>query len=287
MATDADTGPLLTELLREGASALAQAGVDAPRREAHRIWADMTGTPTGDAALHAAQRAGVEPTGRFRAAIARRAAGEPLPYVTGVSGFRLLTLHADRRALIPRPETEGLVELVLSQAPTGRVVDVGTGSGCIALALAQEGRYDSVVAVDRSADALALASENRQWTGIAIELVRSDLLSAFASERFDVVVSNPPYLTAGEYAALDPSVRDWEPMAALPSGEDGLDATCRLVEEARGRLRPGGLLALEVDASRAQDVAELGRTAGWTGVTVYYDLFGRARYVLARRSKFS
>jgi release factor glutamine methyltransferase len=287
MATDAEAGPRLADLLRAGAAQLARGGIDDSRREASRIWADLTGMAPGDA-VRKADRPAERPLAlRFRAAIERRAAGEPLPYVTGLAGFRLLTLHADRRALIPRPETEGLVDLVLTHAPTGRVVDVGTGTGCIALALAQEGRYDTVVAVDRSAEALALARENCRATGLRVELVRSDLLGAFAPGAFDVIVSNPPYLTAAEYTSLDRSVRDWEPEAALPSGEDGLEATRRLIGEARRRLRPGGLLALEVDASRAQDVAELGRAPGWTGVTVHHDLFDRARYVLAWRSEFS
>ncbi|MEO8634239.1 MAG: peptide chain release factor N(5)-glutamine methyltransferase [Gemmatimonadales bacterium] len=287
MATDAEAGPRLSELLRTAAARLAQGGVDDPPREASRIWADLTGTSPGDTRRESDRPVAGEVLERFRSAIVRRAAGEPLPYVTGLAGFRMLTLRADRRALIPRPETEGLVELVLAQAPTGRVVDVGTGSGCIALALAQEGRYDSVVAVDRSAEALALARENRQLTGIGIELVRADLLDGFAPGAFDVIVSNPPYLTALEYESLDAAVHDWEPRAALPSGEDGLNATRRLILEAAGQLRHGGLLALEVDASRAEEVAALGRTPGWTGVTVHHDLFGRARYVLARRSEFS
>lgn len=285
--TDAGAGPRLADLLRAGAARLTRGGVDDPRREASRIWADLAGMAPGDASRMADGPVGRDLIVRFHGAIERRAAGEPLPYVTGLAGFRRLTLHADRRALIPRPETEGLVELVLTHAPVGRVVDVGTGTGCIALALAQEGRYDSVVAVDQSADALALARENRRATELRIELVRSDLLVAFGPDAFDVVVSNPPYLTVAEYASLDRAVRDWEPMAALPSGADGLEATRRLMGEALDRLRPGGLLALEVDASRAQDVAELGRAPGWTGVTVHHDLFDRARYVLAWRSEFS
>ncbi len=287
MVTDAGAGPRLADLLRAGAARLARGGVGEARREASRIWADLAGMAPGDA-IHMADRpADRELVTRFETAIGRRAAGEPLPYVTGLAGFRRLTLQADRRALIPRPETEGLVELVLAHAPTGRVIDVGTGTGCIALALAQEGRYDSVVAVDRSAAALALARENARTTGLRAELVCTDLLTGFGPNAFDVIVSNPPYLTAAEYAALDGSVRDWEPETALPSGADGLEATRRLIGEAPARLRPGGLLALEVDASRAQDVAQLGRAPGWTGVTVHHDLFDRARYVLAWRSEFS
>ena len=287
MATDPGAGPTLTDLLRTGAAELARSGVEDPGREVRRIWADLTGTNPGDTIRGAGGLTELSLTRRFRAAVERRARGEPLPYVTGVAGFRLLALHADRRALIPRPETEGLVELVLAHAPAGRVVDVGTGSGCIALALAQEGRYDSVVAVDHSAEALALARENCQATRLHVDLVRSDLLASFGPDTFEVIVSNPPYLTEAEYASLDRSVRDWEPAEALPSGADGLEASRRLIAEAHDRLSPGGLLALEVDANRAEAVAVLGRAPGWTGVTVHHDLFDRARYVLARRSRIS
>jgi release factor glutamine methyltransferase len=222
---------------------------------------------------------------RMEAAVERRAAGEPLAHVTGLIGFRRLTLRSDRRALIPRPETEGLVELVLARQGDGRIVDVGTGSGCIALALADEGRYRHVVAIDRSAEALALAAENARMTGHRIDLVQGDLLQPMARGSMDAVVANPPYLTAGEYASLDGSVRDWEPAAALASGPDGFEATRRLLDMAGMVLRPQGWLALEVDALRAGEVAGMAQAAGWSLAMVHMDLFGRARFVTARRSE--
>jgi release factor glutamine methyltransferase len=222
---------------------------------------------------------------RFGAAVARRAAGEPLAFVTGRAGFRRLVLACDRRALIPRPETELLVELALERVQHGRAVDVGTGTGCIALSLAAEGRVGEVVAIDRSADALALAAENRRRSGLRVSLVRGDLASALGPGSADLVVSNPPYLTEAEWAALDPSVRDWEPRLALPSGADGLAATGALLEDARRVVRPGGWLALEVDAARAAEVARRASALGWTAVAVHRDLYGRERYVLARRSE--
>lgn len=278
--------PPLHALLGEGADELRQRGIVEPRREAVRIWADLAGLPSY--ALPASAPAPEpEAASRFRHAIARRAGGEPLAYVTGVVGFRRLTLRADRRALIPRPETEGLVELVLAQAGTGVVADVGTGSGCIALALADEGRYRLVLGIDRSLEALALAAENRARTGLPVTLLAGDLLEAVGPATLDAVVSNPPYLTEAEYQALEPGVRDHEPRAALASGVDGLADTRRVLLQAARALRPGGLVALEIDATRAADGLALAAAADLAMATVRDDLFGRARYLLARRSEHS
>jgi release factor glutamine methyltransferase len=221
----------------------------------------------------------------FLGAVERRARGEPLSYVTGWTGFRLLKLRIDRRSLIPRPETEGLVELLLERVGGGRVADVGTGSGCIALSLATEGRYDRVIAIDRSRAALALAAVNRELVGAPVTLVRGDLTAPLRSRSLDGLVSNPPYLTATEYSDLDTSVAGWEPRDALVSGDDGLDATIRLLHDGSRVLRSGGWIALELDVNRAATVAELARTGEWEAVEVRADLFGRERYLLARRSK--
>ncbi|MGE5688791.1 MAG: peptide chain release factor N(5)-glutamine methyltransferase [Gemmatimonadota bacterium] len=272
-------------LLAEAEARLEGAGIAEPGREALRIWADLRGTTPGAAFLEREQPVAPGEQRAYLEAVARRAAGEPLAYVTGWAGFRRLELRADRRALIPRPETEGLVEGLLARAATGRVADVGTGSGCIALSLATEGRYDAVVAVDRSADALALARANRDLVGAAVGLVRGDLTSALATGSLDVLVSNPPYLTDAEHAALDPSVAQWEPAAALASGPGGLDATARLLDDGRRVLVAGGWIALEVDASRARAVGVLARRLGWTDVEIGVDLFGRERYLFARRSE--
>jgi release factor glutamine methyltransferase len=207
-----------------------------------------------------------------------------LAHVTGWAGFRHLTLRSDRRALIPRPETEGLVELVLALVPGGRIADVGTGSGCIALSLASEGQYEEVVGIELSPEALSLAEENRRLTGERVALVRGDLCAPIGPGRLDALVSNPPYLTAAEYAALDSSVRDWEPEPALASGAEGLDAIARLLDEGRAVVRPGGWLALEIDCTRAALCAWRAGESGWTDVAIHADLFGRERYLLARRS---
>lgn len=277
-----ETRPLVQDLLRDAAGQLSAAGGDGIR-EARWLWEAVS--RFGRAALFLSQVPEDTELEAFARAVERRVRGEPLAHVTGTMQFRHLTLAADRRALIPRPETEGLVELALARVSTGRAADIGTGSGCIALALAAEGSFDAVVGIDTSPGALALARQNRVWTGLPVRLVQGDLCSPLASGAYDLVIANPPYLTAGEYTRLDPSVRDWEPREALASGPDGLEATRRLVDEARRPLRAGGWLVLELDTARAEASAALARRAEWEFVEVHDDLFGRARYLTARRSE--
>ena len=271
-------------LIQQGTDQLARAGMPEPRRQAIRIWAELSQAAQADFLL--VRDLDVDPAGaaRYQQAIKRRVSGEPLAHVTGWTGFRHLSLRSDGRALIPRPETEGLVELLLQRARRGRVVDVGTGNGCIALSLALEGSFTEVIGVDRSAEALALAAENRELVGARADLVQGDLCAPLRPGTFDALISNPPYLTAAEHAGLDPSVREWEPAIALESGEDGLEATVRLLDEGRDVLRAGGWLALEVDCARAGSAAQLASALGWEDVRIHLDLFGRERYLLARRS---
>ena len=270
-------------LVADAARRLADARVPEPRREASRLWSGVTDRSPGAAFLARDESVAPDVVERFLAAVVRRAAGEPLAYVTGSAGFRTLTIGTDRRALIPRPETEGLVELVLGRTNRGRVADVGTGTGCIALSLRAEGRYDAVLALDRSSDALALAAENAARCGLRVSLALGDLTAPLGTDSLDALVSNPPYLTDAEYAELDPAVRAWEPTLALPSGPGGADATYRLLEDGRRVVRGGGWIALEVDCRRAADLAKRAEELGWTDVTVAQDLFGRERYLLARR----
>jgi len=271
-------------VIAEGISALEVAGVLNARREALLLWAGLFGQSVGAALLAPEQPVSEQLAADFAAAVRRRGAGEPLAHVTGVVGFRHLTLRCDRRALIPRPETEGLVDLVLARARSGRVADVGTGTGCIALSLATEGGYDEVVGFERSAAALELAAENRSRVGARVALVRADLCDALRPGSLDALVSNPPYLTAEEYATLDPSVRDWEPEPALAGGRDGLEVIARLLDGGLKVVRPGGWLALEIDCARAALCARRAGASGWTDVAIHADLFGRERYLLARMS---
>ena len=272
----------LRDLIAEGAERLR--GLTEPRREAFRIWTGLNQAGPAEATILEESDVSSAAGARFRRAIERRALGEPLAHVIGWVGFRHLNLRSDGRALIPRPETETLVGLLLARVRSGRVADIGTGTGCIALSLALEGSFSEVVAVDQSADALALARENRELVGAGVDLVQGDLCEALRPGAFDALVSNPPYLTVAEYGALEGSVRAWEPALALVSGPDGLDATGRLLAEGHAILRPGGWLALEVDCTRAARAAERAAALGWEDVAIQLDLFGRERYLLARRS---
>ena len=279
-----DTALSRRSLVAEATDALSAAGVAEPRREALRIWSELRGGSRAEVLLDGDAEADLATASALRRAVGRRIEGEPLAHVAGRIGFRSLDLLSDGRALIPRPETEGLVDLLLARVRTGRLADIGTGSGCLALSLAAEGGFARVSALDVSPAALALAKANRDALGARVELIRGDLCQPLRAGSFDAVVSNPPYLTEAEHAALDPSVKRWEPAAALVSGPDGLHATGRLLQEALRVLRGGGWLALEVDCTRAAAVAAQAGALGWMDIAIHADLFGRERYLLARRS---
>lgn len=245
-------------------------------------------------ALHGEERADAMLLGRALHAARRLAGGMPFQYAVGRAAFRGLTLEVDERVLIPRPETEHLVELALEAtqgARGGTAVDVGTGSGAIALALAEEGTFDRVIATDVSADALDVARHNAEALAprlrAAVEFRHGSLLGPLGAERVRAIVSNPPYIAFDEAAALPASVRDWEPVAALVSADQGMAATGALVRAAARRLEGAGVLALEVDARRASLVAELvSADAAFADVSVRFDLAGRERFVLARRREW-
>lgn len=224
---------------------------------------------------------------RFEALVARRAAREPLQHLVGRWPFLELTLRVDRRALVPRPETEDLAlraRAVLPATEGARAVDVGTGTGCLALALAAAHPRAQVVAVDASAAALALARENAQALALPVAFVRADLLAATAGP-FDLVVANLPYVTAAEWPALEPEVRDHDPREALVADDDGLATIRALCAQAAPRLRRRGVLLLEMaPAQTATIAADLAARPAWTGVAVHRDSFGRERIVEAVRA---
>jgi release factor glutamine methyltransferase len=277
----------LGSLIGGSTEQLRRAGIPEPRRQALRIWSELRGVSHAGALLHADRPIPPSQALDFRQAIERRSAGEPTAHVTGWAGFRHLVLRSDCRALIPRPETEGLVDLVLQRIHSGTVADVGTGTGCIALSLATEGDFAKVVGVDCSSEALRLARLNQELIGAGerVSFIRADICAALRPGSCDALVSNPPYLTESEYLGLDPSVREWEPAVALRSGADGLEATFRLLREGQAVLRPGGWIAMEVDCTRAGIVARLAADQGWQSVSIHMDLFGRERYLLAQRSE--
>ena len=280
----ADAPVTVADLFQEASIRLRAAGVVKPRREANRLWAWLSRTSVGESYLGREQSAALEMVGAFREAVARRAAGEPLAYVLGRTGFRNLELLTDRRALIPRPETEAMIDYALERVRTGRALDLGTGTGCLALALASEGAFDLVVGVDVSAAALSLARENAGLTRLPVHFARSDLGCGLRSGRFDLLVANPPYLTDAEYDVIDASVRAWEPRQALAAGPDGLGAARRIFDQGLALLAPGGWIVMELDSSRGTAAANLALVAGWTEINVWDDLFGRPRYLTARRS---
>lgn len=190
--------------------------------------------------------------------------------------------------LIPRPETEMLVDIVMSRVKKGTVADVGTGSGAIAIALATEGRYNRVIATDISDDALDVARENARANieriQGALEFRLGSFLEPLAAEKLDAIVSNPPYIAENEMESLPPEVRDWEPEGALLSGADGLDATREIIAGAPDILAPGGLIALEADSRRAERTADILNTDGrYDKIEIIADLTGRQRFVVARR----
>jgi release factor glutamine methyltransferase len=279
------------DLVRGAEDAFVTAGMAEPRREALALWAAVTRTRPGDVWLGRGAEPEAVVRAAFEAAVARRAAGQPTAYAAGSAPFRTLELRVDPRVLIPRPETEGLVERVLEwcrrRGRWGAAADVGTGSGCIALSLAGEGAFTRIIASDVSPAALALARENAAALSLAdaIDFRQGDLLWALGADHVDVLVSNPPYVTAAEWDGLDPGVREHEPRLALVSGADGMRHTDALLRAARSRVRQGGLLALEVDCRRASPALALARTLGWTDARLERDLFGRQRYLLATREQ--
>ncbi len=280
----------IADSLEQAADHLRRAGVLNARREATALWAALARVPPGDVWLGRDDEADASVADRFWAAVEQRAGGVPFPYVVGHVAFRTLQLHCDPRALIPRPETEGLVALVLEWAQEGGgrgkggiAADVGTGTGCIALALAVEGPFERVIAVERSPQAAALARENVALVRprVPVEVREGELLEPLAGARCRAIVSNPPYVTAAEYDALDPAVREHEPRAALVSGADGLATTRALFAGAAALLAPDGVLALEIDERRGDAVRALAQEHGWARIGIHDDWFGRPRYALA------
>ena len=220
----------------------------------------------------------------LRGLVKRRVAGEPLQYVTGEAEFCGLKLAVDRRVLIPRPETEILVEMVAARQPA-TVVDVGTGSGCVALALAHRLPNAAVTATDISPEALAVSQANaaRYPCKNFTRFLQGDLLSALPdSFTADAIVSNPPYIASGELAQLPREVKDFEPVQALVAGADGLDVIRRLVPAAKRFLSPIGFVALEIGAGQCPAVTELFIGAGYTVVQVEKDLQGIERVIVAQ-----
>jgi release factor glutamine methyltransferase len=264
---------------------------DTSSRVAHDIIASLLDVPRFWPSANGADAIDDVVCRAARMAVVRLQNGAPFAYAVRRAAFRHLTLDVDERVLIPRPETEGLVEEVLrlAQGLRGCAIDVGTGSGAIALSLASEGSFDQVVATDVSLDALAVARQNATRLAGAlrtpVEFRHGSLLAPVQDIRAAVIVSNPPYIAYHEAAELPSGVRDWEPTLALLSGPDGMTATNAIIRGAAGLLQKDGILALEVDARRASLAAEaLAVDSRYREIAVRLDLAGRERFVIARRS---
>ena len=274
----------LGSALAAATARLAEAGIESARLEAELLLARAC-DDCARALLYAEldRELSPEQEAAFEANVARRVRREPLAYILGEWGFRRLTLKTDRRALIPRPETEVVVERALAHIrdePDPYVLDVGTGTGAIALAIADEHAGARVTAIDASPDALALAGENRRLTGIngRVQLVEHDLTEGLGDSQFDLVVSNPPYVEPEELPTLKPEVRDWEPHIALVAN----GATEALARAATEALRPGGWLVLETAAGTGNRIRGLLDDLGYERVAITPDLAGRDRVVEGR-----
>ena len=257
---------------------LATAGCESADVDAEILLAHVLGTTRSGVTASTGRELDNAALDELDRLVARRELREPLAYVLGEWGFRRLTLNVDARVLVPRPETEFVVERCLARIEgiaEPRVLDVGTGSGAIALAIADEAAGARVTAIDASRDALEVARENAARTGHFVRLVCHDLFHGLPEGPWDLVVSNPPYVREDEIATLEPEVRDWEPRRALV-GEGATDAVAR---GALSVLRPGGALVLETAERDAGRVHRLLAALGYTGVRTTKDLTGRDRVV--------
>ena len=267
------------------------AGVDAPRLTAEVLLAHVLGWERARIIAHLHDPLVAAAWEKFRLVARRRASGEPLQYLTGQQEFYGLSFRVTPAVLIPRPETEILVEKALTLTRRSRnpvhFVDVGTGSGCIAISVAHELPAATGRATDISAGALAIAHENAQRLGVhgRVAFVRSDLLECFPPRPlFDLILSNPPYVAGADVESLPGLVRNHEPHTALLGGESGLETYRRLIPQAAARLAAPGHLLLEVGAGQARDVAELIRQAGLVLDEIVEDLQGIPRCIIGRRS---
>ena len=288
---DHDSANQLNLLLENMADRLSAAGVDAPRLDAELLLAFAAGV-TREGLYTKSIIVDGELRERYAALIGLRVSRMPLAYIIGRREFYSLEFEVSPEVLIPRPETETLVTAALEELtarPTANVIDLGTGSGAIALAIAVNATHARVTATDISAQALEIAAQNARRLGVhaRVDFRRADcwdILDADrALERYDLVVANPPYIREDEINALAPEVRDFEPRIALAGGTDGLDFYRRIAAGACEHLAAEGVAIVEVGAGQASDVAAIFRAAGFSDIAIVDDLAGIPRVVKARR----
>lgn len=279
-------GRTLLEYVQLAAGHLKASGVENPRLDAEVLLADLLGLERIQLYVQYDRPLTRAEVDAYRERIARRARREPVAYITGKREFYSLEFKVDRRALVPRPETEHLVETALKELAARfphqarlRVADVGTGSGAVAIAVAVHEPRAEVTATDIDAAALELAAENveRMGLGDRVKLVRGDLLEPLGGGLYECILSNPPYIAEADYAALPPDVRLYEPKIALVGGADGLDHIRRLIDGAWPLLAPAGFLALEIGFDQGERVLALAEARGYRRAWLVKDLAGRDR----------
>ncbi len=279
----------LKQALASAVDRLEAADCGSPRLNAETLLMFVLGVDRAHLYAHPERELTVEEASRYDEAVSRRASGVPSQYITGHQEFWGLDFVVSPAVLIPRPETEHLVETVLElarEAPSPRIVDVGTGSGCIALALANELKSAEIYAVDLSAEALEIACANASRLQLdgRVRFLQSNLLAALDEVHdFDFVVSNPPYVGLGEADKVQRSVFEFEPRMAVFAGEHGLDIIRPLIAQAHPALQPGGWLAMEIGYSMRDMVLELLTPTMWDEVRVVPDLQGIPRVVAAQK----
>ncbi len=275
------------EIIKRTTEFFQKHGIESPRLNAELLVGHALGLKRMQLYLQFERPLAEVELAKIRPLVKRRSEREPLQYIVGTTDFSGLTLKVDRRALIPRPETELLIEIAkekFAAAVPTRVLDLGTGSGAIALALAKHFAEARVTAVDVSADALALAGENATTVGVAerVTFLRSDWFAALPRDAsFELIVANPPYLSDAETKETAPEVQKFEPWNALSSGPAGTEALAVIVREAKARLAPGGCLICETGIAQHAQLLEWLRAAGYADVESRKDLTGRDRFVLA------
>ena len=280
-------GNTVGDALEAAIDALAAAGCETARLDAELLLAQATGWDRAKLTAEPDTRLPVGASREFAEMVRRRVRREPVAYILGRKGFRRIELLVDRRVLIPRPETELLVELALEATPT-KVLDVGTGSGAIALAVADELEHARVTAIDTSFNAVRVAKANTERLGLTdrVDVVLrgpSSLTGAVPDDRgFDLLLANLPYVSEDEWQDLAPEIRQYEPREALVAGQTGLEAIEALAEELLGLAPRPDVVALEIGAGQAEVVSTLVRAAGYTDVKVRSDLAGHDRVVIGR-----
>lgn len=280
------------QLLKTAAAALAEAGVEDSRLEVELLLRDCLGVSRSSLFLLHDQQVRLKLEQRFQELLSRRCCREPLQYILGSCEFWSLDFHVAPAVLIPRPETEFLLEHVFSTLGLDRnkselkVLDLCTGSGVIGVVLAMEFDYAAVTAVDSSLDALAVARKNIAHHGLEerINLVCADLLTGFRPNQvFDVIVTNPPYVKSCDLSGLEPEIREWEPEQALSGGETGMDVINRICGDAFHHLKPGGWLFMEIGADIGEQVEHVfAASERYEQVRVVQDWAGRPRVLQAR-----